>query len=249
MYKALITDVDGTLIVNSVNGLPTPRVKEAIKKAQKVAHIGIATSRPMFMLDDLFASVEFSGPCIVAGGAQIYDASTKKITYNQAIETDDFWKVIDILKPHAKEILINEANLGDITLKKDYVPDMPLDICIKALDDKVADKLVSEVSNIPGVNVHKLSSHTPGKADMAATHALATKQHGILQVAELLKIDPKEIIGVGDGYNDFPLLMACGLRIAMGNAVDELKAIADFVAPSVEEDGLAVVIEKFLLKQ
>ena len=52
---------------------------------------------------------------------------------------------------------------------------------------------------------------------------------------------------MGDGYNDFPLLMACGLKIAMGNAVPELKAIADFIAPSVEEDGVATVIEKFIL--
>ena len=52
---------------------------------------------------------------------------------------------------------------------------------------------------------------------------------------------------MGDGYNDFPLLMASGLKIAMGNAVPELKEIADFVAPTVEEDGVAVIIEKFIL--
>ena len=79
------------------------------------------------------------------------------------------------------------------------------------------------------------------------THADATKQHGVMEVAQILGIEKEDIIGVGDGYNDFPLLMACGLKIAMGNAVPELKAIADFVAPSVDEDGVAVVIEKFLL--
>ena len=42
--------------------------------------------------------------------------------------------------------------------------------------------------------------------------------------------------------------MACGLKIAMGNAVPELKAIADFIAPTVEEDGVATVIEKFVLQ-
>lgn len=41
--------------------------------------------------------------------------------------------------------------------------------------------------------------------------------------------------------------MACGLRVAMGNAVDDLKAIADYIAPSVDDDGLAEVIEKFIL--
>ena len=41
--------------------------------------------------------------------------------------------------------------------------------------------------------------------------------------------------------------MACGLKIAMGDSVEDLKVIADYVAPTVEEDGLADVIEKFIL--
>ena len=45
-----------------------------------------------------------------------------------------------------------------------------------------------------------------------------------------------------------PLLMACGLKIAMGNAYEELKSIADYVAPPIEEDGVADAIEKFILK-
>lgn len=57
------------------------------------------------------------------------------------------------------------------------------------------------------------------------------------------------MIGVGDGYNDFPLLMSCGLKIAMGNAIEELKDIADYIAPSVDEDGLAKVIDKYYLNQ
>jgi len=53
------------------------------------------------------------------------------------------------------------------------------------------------------------------------------------------------MVGVGDSYNDFPLLMACGLKAAMGNSVKEILDIADYVAPSVNDDGLADVIEKF----
>jgi len=77
----------------------------------------------------------------------------------------------------------------------------------------------------------------------------ATKQHAVLKFAELVKISTKEIIGVGDHYNDFPLLIACGFKVAMGNAVPELKEIADYVAPTVEEDGLALVLNKFMLGQ
>ncbi|MBI5619841.1 HAD hydrolase family protein, partial [Candidatus Gottesmanbacteria bacterium] len=84
---------------------------------------------------------------------------------------------------------------------------------------------------------------------MEITHTDASKLHGIVEVARHLNIKTEEIIGVGDGYNDFPLLMASGLKIAMGNAVPELKEIADFVAPTVDEDGVATVIEKFILSK
>ena len=82
---------------------------------------------------------------------------------------------------------------------------------------------------------------------MSIQHVEATKQHAIFEVAKLLHIDTHEIIGVGDGYNDFPLLMACGLKVAMGNAVPELKAIADYIAPTIDEDGVSDIIEKFVL--
>ena len=65
--------------------------------------------------------------------------------------------------------------------------------------------------------------------------------------AELNGIETSQIIAAGDSYNDIPLLEACGLRIAMGNAVPELKALADYVAPSVDQDGLATAIDEFVL--
>lgn len=54
------------------------------------------------------------------------------------------------------------------------------------------------------------------------------------------------IISDGDGYNDFSLLMACGLKIAMGNPIEDLNAVVDEVVPSVEEDGLVYILKKYL---
>ncbi len=92
-----------------------------------------------------------------------------------------------------------------------------------------------------------MSHEDPKRFGIMIGHTEATKQHGIQQVAKHLGINTHEMIGIGDGYNDFPLLMACGLKVAMGNAVDELKAIADYIAPPVTKDGVADVIEKYIL--
>ncbi|MEK9178778.1 MAG: HAD hydrolase family protein, partial [Patescibacteria group bacterium] len=83
--------------------------------------------------------------------------------------------------------------------------------------------------------------------DVYISNGSATKQHAVLKLAEILGIKTNEMIGIGDHYNDFPLLMACGLKVAMEDSVEDLKAIADYVAPSVDEDGVADVIEKFVL--
>ena len=123
-----------------------------------------------------------------------------------------------------------------------------LTIFINGITDVEADELMSALSNIPNVAVHKMPAmKIEGRFGIEATDALATKLHGIVELQKILGVTKEETIGVGDSYNDFPLLMASGLKIAMGNAVPELKAIADFIAPSVEEDGVATVIEKFIL--
>jgi hydroxymethylpyrimidine pyrophosphatase-like HAD family hydrolase len=63
---------------------------------------------------------------------------------------------------------------------------------------------------------------------------------------ELLNVKREEIVGVGDSYNDFPLLEAAGLKIAMENGHSEIKEIADFVVPSHENDGVAYLIDRLL---
>ena len=94
-----------------------------------------------------------------------------------------------------------------------------------------------------------MSRFTQQITEFIINHTQATKQFGILKIAEILNISTHEIIAVGDGYNDFPLLMAAGFKVAMGNGVEDIKQIANYIAPSVEDDGVADVIERFVLNE
>lgn len=73
------------------------------------------------------------------------------------------------------------------------------------------------------------------------------KGQGLLQLCELLQVDPQRVLAIGDNDNDIPLLQTAGYGVAMGNASPGLKAIADWHAPSIEEDGVAVALEELLL--
>lgn len=246
-YKALISDVDGTLVPYNLASLPSKKVIQAIHKAKDKIHIGVATSRPLFMMEEIFSLLELSGPSVLAGGAQVYDTTTKKIIYVNPMDRNIVETIVKKLKTYTTNFIITDGNLHQ---NHDYTffPEKPLGIWIFGLEEEMANKIVEEFSS-PTVSAHKvISSRYQGKTDAEISDITSTKQQGILKVAEVLGISTHEIIGIGDSYNDFPLLMACGLKVAMGNAAPELKAIADYVAPSVENDGVADVIEKFVLQ-
>ena len=79
------------------------------------------------------------------------------------------------------------------------------------------------------------------------THVDATKGAAVAYLAELLSIKREEIIAIGDSYNDIPMIEYAGLGVAMGNAPEEVKKHADYVTLSNEEQGVAHVIDRFIL--
>lgn len=245
-YKALMLDLDGTTIPNKRNGMPSKRVKNAINKASKKVHIGIATSRCLPAVSHIADDLNLSGPSILSGGAKIVTFPSKKVIMEQPIIKSDVIRVINIMKKFDEKFYVCD-NDRDIQYDQSYKPQSVYMIFKTQLTEQQADKIVSAISHIPSISVHKIPDWTIGKFSISVTYVSATKQHGIFEVAKILGIETHEIIGVGDGYNDFPLLMACGLKVAMGNAVSDLKVIADYVAPTVDEDGVSDVIEKFIL--
>lgn len=247
-YKALMLDVDGTIVVFRKGTTPSSKVKHAVIKAHRKIKVGLATARPLWDVIYIIKDLEIDMPCIVAGGAQIYDPLKEKIVWEKRIEYKDALKILKIAKQFKLEVIdiADEKPTGKNDFKN-YRKRKPSQFWIESLDKKLMATFISEVSRIPTISIIEVPSWNLQNTGVLISHAQATKQHGILEVAKSLNIKTSEIIGVGDSNNDFPLLMACGLKIAMGNANEELKQIADYVAPSVENDGVAHIIKKFVL--
>ena len=249
-YKALMLDVDGTLSPYSATKLPimpSEQVINSIKVAQNIVSVGLATSRPLIKVKPIINKIDLNGYSILHNGAQIIDASLqtvwKKPICNEALR-QLFQLSLDYKANTYFSNFENNIHLENIDqLLSNSVADYFLD----GIESYDIDAIENKLSQIPNIAVHKLSSKWENKYELSVTHAGATKETAIHEVAQLLRITPQEIISVGDGHNDIPLLMACGLKIAMENAVDELKSIADFIAPSVDEDGVITVIKKFII--
>lgn len=74
--------------------------------------------------------------------------------------------------------------------------------------------------------------------DIEVISAKADKGIAIRKAADQLGIDPAQILGIGDSVNDLPMFEGCGLRVAMGNAVEPVKARADYITLTNDEDGV-----------
>lgn len=248
-YKALMLDLDGTTVSYNYDAMPSSRVTDAINKAKKLLHVGIATGRTTLESKMIFDNLKLRGPSIVSGGAQVIDAETKKVIWEARLDEKSIKEINKVFKKYKKQAFINDEETGErIPINSSRHRKSALTIWNSSVESDIADKIVSDLSNIPTVAPHKIKSWEKDMFAIQVGSLNATKQYGIFEITKILGIDTCEIIGVGDSYNDFPLLLACGLKVAVGNAAPELKEIADFVAPSVDNDGVAVVIEKFILE-
>ncbi len=248
-YKALMSDIDGTLIPNnSDHNSPSQRTKKAISDADKIIDVGVATSRPLPFAIRIIDELDLTSPCIIAGGAQIYDPIKKEIVYEKNMDDISVRKIFNVINKY--NLILLDDGRGTMADIKENEVTTKTQFWIKVSDQKLVSNVISDFSNISSISVHKvISRFDKDYFEIIINHTEATKLHGIQKVAEILKIKTTDIIGIGDGYNDFPLLLSCGLKVAMGNASDDLKAIADYVAPTVEEDGVADVIERFVLNE
>lgn len=246
-YKALMLDLDGTTIPNHPKGMPSHRVIDAITKASKKVHVGIVTGRPFFYSKHIMHALSLNGPSIVSGGSQIVDIKTEKILWERPITVAEVDAIYNRLQRLKVELLFQKSS----TLGKDVIGSYiqnaeATSISIQARPE-IIEEAVTSLRDINNIVFHRMPGWESDKVWLQISHSEATKQHGIFECAKLLGIDTHEMIAVGDGGNDLPMLMACGLKVAMGNSGFELKDIADYVAPTVDEDGVVDVIERFVL--
>lgn len=280
-FRAIIFDVDGTLVAHDPDALPTPRVAEAVRRAQEAGFIvSAATGRLKESFETVNQVVQMQSPVIIEGGARLYDPVAKKDVWCACIEAETAQRIaIDFLSRRlpfafaADDKVYNSpaliAHKGDslrMATRYKYldrfgrvrhlfdrgirpVPawDRVSHFISFPLREAAAEELRRDLHAHTSINVSVNSVQVKGMQCVFLTHLNGTKQHGVIELARHIGVDTHDMIGVGDQEIDYPLLMACGLKVAMGNAVQALKDIADYVAPSVEEDGAAEVIERFLL--
>ncbi len=267
-YKALVVDFDYTLVGDDM--MVAPALEQAIKTLLKQGiFFSIATGRHYYgIIRKACKQLGLSAPQIVFGGAQIVDPSSDKTLWRQWIPYKEVIKIIQLLQKRKIIFFIEKGDAtysthhelpffygGAVKLKplnnlpKASVPKILVSANFNKMDLSQITELAKDIEK-KFKDIHPIKIVvSSGYYGLDITSQKATKHLAVLKLSQILGIDPKQMAAVGDGYNDYPLLTACGLKIAMGTAPPELKAIADFVAPSIFENGLLFAINKFFLQK
>ncbi len=255
MYKALMLDIDGTLIPYDYDANPSGRVIEAVKRAQEKVTVSLVTGRSYSSVDRIVKQLDLkTGYAAVSNGSAVVNLENGELLYDMPIAKSDSDAIIQILLneniPFYIKKDIYEDSLDRTRFNKDteYEKTYMIFTLEEFTHDRVRD-IFDKLTNIPNITLHKTRHNRPDQYGFNITHAKATKAHGIEIIMKHLNVLREDVIGVGDSYNDFSLLMASGLKVAMGNALADLKEIADYIAPSVANDGVADVIEKYILNR
>ncbi|KKS96458.1 MAG: cof family hydrolase [Candidatus Gottesmanbacteria bacterium GW2011_GWA2_43_14] len=252
-YRCVVADVDGTLVVPAADRTTSasPRVIEAVKKTQEAGIVfTIATARSLDWVTGLVTSLNLTAPIILDNGARIYDCMVQKYIHNLLLSSSKASEILDILGrfPYKKYIVDEKSRFEYVAGKTEKFGPV-VKMMVLHVDPYQASEIYEILSRLPGIKVTKSVSGTnPVKESIHITHNEAAKEIALRKIAELLGINMENIVAIGDSYNDFSLMTAVGFKAAMGNAVPEIKAIADYIAPSYEEDGVADVLEKFIIR-
>ncbi len=261
-FKAIVSDFDGTLVSGSL-ALNEP-VKEAIRSYVKNGGIfSIATGRDYYgALKDICIDLGLESLHIVRGGSEIVSSKTHEVVWGKYIDESVLSELLQFL--HSKHGIYFAAERGRDIYTTDGTPHdmfgskatfgvlqtMPHDgvpkVFLPASENKaeIVLQLFEEIQQkFPQLHVIKTAHKEFLGIDI--NDGGVSKHLALLEYSKLMNLDPKEIIGVGDSYNDYPLLSACGYKVAMGNAPEELVKVADKIVGTQEENGILEVFDLF----
>jgi HAD superfamily hydrolase (TIGR01484 family) len=244
-FKAIVFDIDGTAVLNQRDAMPTGRLIRAIAAAKVRLHLFAASGRSPVYAAPILKILGLTDTCIVGAGTTLMDPLTGDILDQALLPVSIITNVQQTTAPYHYDVHLGSTPtaIRPPTLGKPVKQPQPY-VLLQKVNDLDITPLLQALSHIPEITAATAPDFDGGHTIQITNHD-ATKEHRIKLLLGRLGVDRSEAIGVGDGDNDIHLFAAVGHRVAMGNASDQLKSIADEVAPPVTEDGLAQIIERY----
>ena len=264
-FHAIALDLDSTL--TNHDKVATPRTRQALLLAEsKGAIIILASGRPTYGIVPVAECLELEkrgGYILSYNGGNIVNAKTGEKLFSQFLPD----AVIPILYKYAKEK--NHALLG--YAGNEIITEMPNDQYVKE-ESRINKMNIRKVDNLlDALEPHPTKLLMTGdptdmiKAEEELVEILGEKMdifrsapfflelvpkgidkaQSLLRLLSKINLTPADLMAFGDGYNDLSMLKLAGVGVAMANAAPEVRADADYVTLSNEEDGVAEALLHF----
>lgn len=264
-YRAIALDLDGTL--TNHEKVVTPKTREALLQASaKGAVIILASGRPTYGIEPVAECLELNkqgGYILSYNGGNIVNAKTGEKLFSQFLPDEVIPELYAYAKEHGHALLGYAGN--------EIITEMPDDQYVKE-ESRINKMNIRKVDNLfESLEPHPTKLLMTGdptlmlKAEEELVEKLGDrmdifrsapfflelvpkgidKAKSLSRLLTKINLTPADMIAFGDGYNDLSMLKLAGMGVAMENAAPEVRAEADYVTLSNEEDGVAAALEHF----
>lgn len=261
-YKLMAVDMDGTLL--NLESEITPFTLQTVKQAvEKGLIFTLCTGRPLQGVKRYVDQLGLDCPVITYNGAVIAHSTTGEILFSQTMDADEARRVYDLAREKQTMFIIwsqNRLYASEISEKTHFYEEITstkatliedfgavLDAGITKMlwydDSDTLEKWIQELDDEGFAH----TTFTKSRAYFLEFFSNKTsKAVAMEKLGEYYGISREEMIAVGDQTNDLPMIQYAGMGIAMGNAVDAVKAAADYITATNSEDGVAQAIIELL---
>ncbi|MCF2526450.1 HAD family hydrolase [Yinghuangia soli] len=258
-FRLVATDLDGTLIHDDHTISARTRTALAAVRAAGAHHV-IVTGRAVSWSRAVFADLGYDGLAVCSQGAQVYHAGEDRLLTSVTLDRQVAQLAMEKLKADLGPVAmaVSRAGLdGEVVVEPSYR--YVLALPVRTAEDRAelwAEPILKAYVQHPGLGDDELAARARQICDglVDVTHAGPGivellppglgKSVGLSLVARRLGVKAAETIAFGDMPNDLSMLRWAGYGVAMANAHPDLRAIADEVTGTNDEDGVAAVLER-----
>lgn len=261
--KLVAIDLDDTLLDGK--GRISARTAELIQEVREQGILVTLATGRMYSSALFYArKLNMELPLITYHGALVKDSGSGEVLYYKPIEPEKAGRIIDFFREKGMHY---NAYLDDCLYMERITPEGRDYIELAGIEARVMETLAEEVRKqgsikLTGISydiekIGELERELKGRYGEELTitrskpyflevmHKKGNKAEALKVVAEHYRILREEVLAIGDSYNDIEMLKWAGIGVAMGNAPLEVKQVADYVTLSNEEEGVAMVLQKF----
>lgn len=260
--KMIVVDLDGTLL--NINKGCSNRTKKYLKKLKDLGYIiVIATGRVLRSAVSVTDGAEFANYVVACSGAVIYDLDKSRIVSGEVIDMDivkniclnynkEEMQCINLCDLFYHHKFMNsqsyvssfEKRIGNIDIFLDNCNDI-YNVTIHVNDNKFIKKYY-DMFNRDDLEILVMQDSFSDKQCLEIFNKGVSKYTGINKIMELEGISNNDVIAFGDGLNDVDMVKLSGIGVAMGNALNSVKKVSDYITISHNDDGVVYFLKLYL---